>query len=299
LSDDERDRRADAGSSGPSPGAGNSGAGWPSAGAVLGGAGAVQGGAGPLPRDAGAGTAPPAVSAPRAAVVSGGGSGIGREIALELARRGFALALLGRRLAPLEATLAAAGQPAGDGGGLALACDVRDPAAVAGAAAAVEARWGAAEVVVPAAGTAHIRPFAELSPAEFAATVDTNLTGAFLLLRALLPAMRRRGHGWIFAVLSVAARRAFPEWAAYCASKWGLAGLLAALREELAGSGVRVTAIYPGATDTPIWEGIPGSWNRTLMVPPAEVARALGCALDADPRALYEEIHLGPAGGAL
>ncbi len=234
----------------------------------------------------------------RVAVVSGGGSGIGREIALELGRRGFALALLGRRRAALEETLRAAGLLATPGG-LALACDVRDPAAVGSAAAAVEARWGAAEVVVPAAGAARIRPFEELSPADFAATLETNLTGAFLLLHALLPAMRRRGRGWIFAVLSVAARRGFPGWTAYCASKWGLAGMLAALREELAGSGVRLTAIYPGATDTPIWDGIPGTWDRAAMVPVAEVARALGGALDADPRALYEEIHLGPAGGAL
>jgi NAD(P)-dependent dehydrogenase (short-subunit alcohol dehydrogenase family) len=237
-------------------------------------------------------------AAPRVAVVSGGGSGIGREIALELGRRGFALALLGRRPEPLAATLEAAGLLATPAG-LALTCDVRDAAAVGRAAAAVEARWGAAEVVVPAAGAARIRPFAELSPEDFTATLETNLTGAFLLLQALLPAMRRRGRGWIFAVLSVAARRGFPGWAAYCASKWGLAGLLAALREELAGSGVRLTAIYPGATDTPIWEGIPGTWNRAAMVPPAEVARALGCALDADPRSLYEEIHLGPVGGAL
>ncbi|MBV8202843.1 MAG: SDR family oxidoreductase [Acidobacteria bacterium] len=235
---------------------------------------------------------------PHVAVVSGAGSGIGREVALELARRGFALALLGRRLEPLEETLAAAGLLATPAG-LAMACDVRDADAAGRAATAIEARWGAAEVVVPAAGTARIRPFAELTPEDFAATVDTNLTGAFLLLRALLPAMLRRGRGWIFAVLSVAARRGFPGWAAYCASKWGLAGLCAALRAELAGSGVRLTAIYPGATDTPIWEGVAGDWDRGAMMPPAEVARAVGCALDADPRALYEEIHLGPAGGAL
>jgi NAD(P)-dependent dehydrogenase (short-subunit alcohol dehydrogenase family) len=292
VSDDElrsRERRGNG-----QAGAGAAGEGQPGAGA----AGEAQAGAGAAGEGQAGSTAAGAGPRPGAAVVSGGGSGIGREIALELARRGFALALLGRRLAPLAATLEAAGQ-GGPGGGLALACDVRDTAAVAGAAAAVEARWGAAEVVVPAAGTAHIRPFEELSPAEFAATVDTNLTGAFLLLRALLPAMRRRGRGWIFAVLSVAAGRAFPGWAAYCASKWGLDGLVAALRQELAGSGVRLTAIYPGATDTPIWEGAPGTWDRGAMMPATEVARALGCALDADPRALYEEIHLGPAGGAL
>jgi NAD(P)-dependent dehydrogenase (short-subunit alcohol dehydrogenase family) len=239
------------------------------------------------------------------AVVSGGGSGIGREIALELARRGFALALLGRRLEPLEATLKAAARPSGGPSpaprpdGLALSCDVRDETAVARAVAAVEERWGAAEIVVPAAGVAHIRPFEELSAGDFAATIETNLTGAFLLLRALLPAMRRRGRGWIFAILSVAARRGFPGWAAYCASKSGLAGLLAALREELAGSGVRLTSIYPGATDTPIWAEMAGQWDRARMMPAAEVARAVGCALDADPRALVEEVHLGPAGGAL
>jgi len=100
-------------------------------------------------------------------------------------------------------------------------------------------------------------------------------------------------------LLSVAARRGFPGWSAYCASKWGLAGLVAALREELAGSGLRITAVYPGATDTPIWDGMPGEWDRSRMVPAAEVARAIGYALSADPRAVVEEIHLGPAGGAL
>jgi NAD(P)-dependent dehydrogenase (short-subunit alcohol dehydrogenase family) len=227
------------------------------------------------------------------AVISGAGSGIGREVALELARRGWELALLGRGLQPLERTLADAG-----GGGGAFACDVRDPQAVAVASAAIEARWGAADVVVPAAGVSTIQPLEDTAPEEFAAVVDTNLTGAFLLLRALLPAMKRRGRGWIVPLLSVAARRGFPGWSAYCASKWGLAGLVAVLRDELAGTGLRITAVYPGATDTPIWEGMPGTWDRGLMVPAAEVARAIGYALSADPRALVEEIHLGPAGGS-
>jgi NAD(P)-dependent dehydrogenase (short-subunit alcohol dehydrogenase family) len=74
---------------------------------------------------------------------------------------------------------------------------------------------------------------------------------------------------------------------------------VAVLREELAGTGVRITAIYPGATDTPIWNGLPGDWKRGSMVPASEVARALRHALDAPASALYEEIHLGPSGGAL
>jgi len=228
------------------------------------------------------------------AVISGGGTGIGREIALELARRGFGLALLGRREEPLRQILEESGAD-----GLALVCNVRDAAVIARAADQIHERWEAAEVVVPAAGVAHIAPLDALSPEAFAETVDVNLTGSALLIQALLPAMKRRGRGWIVPILSVAARRGFPGWSAYCASKWGLAGLVAALREELSGSGVRITALYPGATDTPIWDNAPGNWNRAAMIPAREVARALGFALDSDPSTLVEEIHLGPAGGAL
>jgi len=228
------------------------------------------------------------------AVVSGAGSGIGREIALRLARRGHPLALLGRRREPLEETLAEGG-----GEGIARVCDVRDEAAVSAVARAVEERWGAASIVVPAAGVAAIAPLEEIPPQRFRETIDINLTGASLLIASLLSAMKRRGSGWIFPILSPAARRGFPGWSAYCASKWGLAGLVAVLREELAGTGVRISALYPGATDTPIWDRLPGDWNRAAMVSPREVARALGYILDADPSTLVEEVHLGPAGGAL
>lgn len=227
-------------------------------------------------------------------MVSGGGSGLGREIALELGRRGYALALLGRRREPLAETLSLAG-----GEGIVLPCDVRDPVGVERCVEEIHSRWEAAEILVPAAGVAVIKPLEQTTPAEFEETIATNLTGTFLLIRSLLPAMKRRGRGRIVPILSVAARRAFPGWSSYCASKWGLAGLVAALREELAGTGIRVTALYPGATDTPIWDGVPGTWDRAAMIRPSEVARALAYALDADPSTLIEEIHLGPAGGAL
>jgi 3-oxoacyl-[acyl-carrier protein] reductase len=229
------------------------------------------------------------------AVVSGAGSGLGREIALELARRGYDLALLGRRQAPLEETL----EIAAAGRGLILPCDVRDGVALERCAEEIRSRWGGAEIVVPAAGVASIAPVEQTSADDFANILATNLTGAFLLIRALLPAMRERGRGWIFPLLSVAARRGFPGWSAYCASKWGLAGVVAVLREELQGTGVKITALYPGASDTPIWDQLPGDWNRAAMVPPREVARALAYVLDADPSTLVEEVHLGPAGGAL
>ncbi len=228
------------------------------------------------------------------AVVSGAGSGLGREIALALSRRGHPLMLLGRRVEPLEETRGRA-----TGETVVMACDVREPAQTEQVAAVVAERWGAAQIVVPAAGVAAIAPLEETDPQVFRDILQTNLDGVFLLFRALLPAMRRRGGGHLFPLLSMAATRGFPGWSAYGASKWGLRGLVASLREELTGSGVRVTAVYPGATDTEIWGSLPGDWERSRMIPAAEVARAVIYALDADPRSAVEEIHLAPAGGAL
>jgi len=228
------------------------------------------------------------------AVVSGAGSGIGREIALELGRRGYPLVLLGRRRGPLEAMLAEGG-----GEGMVLPCDVRDAGAIDAAAAAVHERWPAAEVLVPAAGVAHVAPLVETEAERFRDVLETNLTGVFLLLRAFLPAMQRLGRGWVFPLLSGAARRGYPGWSAYCASKWGLDGLVAALREEVRGSGIRITALYPGSTATPIWDGLPGEWPRAAMIAPRDVARFVGQALDLGGTAELTEVHIDPAGGAL
>jgi len=227
-------------------------------------------------------------------VVSGAGSGIGRAVAVALGKRGHPLALLGRRREPLVETLEAVA-----GAGLALACDVRDPAAVEGAAREALDALGAPAVVVPAAGVLAVAPFEELAPAAFRETVETNLLGTFHLFQAFLPSMKAAGAGRLMPILSVAATRGFPTWSAYCASKWGVRGMVAALREELAGSGVRITAIYPGATDTTLWDGVPGEWDRGKMVPVEDVARAVVYALATPEPALVEEIHLGPASGAL
>lgn len=228
------------------------------------------------------------------AVVSGAGSGIGRAIALALARRGHPVVLLGRRPEPLAATLEEAG-----GDGLVLTCDVRQADSVAAATAQVHRRWPAAEILVPAAGVGVISPLEETSVEDFNRVLATNLVGVFHLLRSFLPAMRRRGKGWIFPLISVAGRQGFAGWSAYCASKWGVAGLVQTLRLELAGSGVRITSLYPGATASPFWDPLPGEWDRKAMLDASEVSRALVAALDAGPSAVVEEIHLGPAGGAL
>lgn len=228
-----------------------------------------------------------------AAVISGAGSGIGRAVALALAERGHPLVLLGRRAEPLTATLRAAGSK-----GIAVATDVRDGRAVQAAVEQGIAAGFRPQLVIPSAGVACVAPFGELEPETWRESLETNLLGAVFLYRACLPFLRERG-GHLFALLSVAAKKGFPNWAAYGASKWGLRGAVAALREELVGSPVRLTEIYPGATDSPLWEGVPGEWNRASMISAEAVAKAVVWALAADPSASVEEIHLQPRGGNL
>lgn len=228
------------------------------------------------------------------AVVSGAGSGIGAAVARALAQRGDALALVGRRREPLERLAAELGERV-----VVFPADVRDADRLAEVAAAVTRGLGTVETVVAAAGVARVGRLVDLSVEAVRESIETNLLGTAFLFRAFLPGMLARRRGTLVPLLSVAARKAFPDWSAYCASKWGTLGLVEALREELAGSGVRIVALTPGATETPLWDEVGGEWDRQRMIPPAEVARALLWALDSGERVAVEEIRLQPPGGNL
>ncbi|MEO8276385.1 MAG: SDR family NAD(P)-dependent oxidoreductase [Thermoanaerobaculia bacterium] len=228
-----------------------------------------------------------------AAVITGAGSGIGRAVARALARRGHPLILLGRRLETLEESLRESG-----GRGVCRAVDVRDDRALTEALVEAQKAGLVPRIVVPAAGIARVAPFSDLTGEQLRESVETNLLGALYLYRACLPALRSSG-GHLFALLSVAAKQGFPNWSAYSASKWGLRGAIAALREELRGTAVRMTEIYPGATASSLWDEVPGTWDRSTMMSPEVVATALVWALDADPAANVDEIHLQPRGGNL
>jgi NAD(P)-dependent dehydrogenase (short-subunit alcohol dehydrogenase family) len=233
------------------------------------------------------------VSEPWAAI-TGAGSGLGREIAIALGKRGFGLQLAGRRRPPLEETARRSATPTET-----ASIDVRDVEALRSWAEDTVRRWGPPAIVVPGAGAAAIRAADELLESELRDLLEVNLVGAVATVRAFLPALRAAGRGTICLLLSVAARTGFPGWSAYCASKAGLAGYARALRAELQGSGVGLLEVYPGATDTPIWDALPGTWNRNSMMRGSDVAAIIVDALAADRHLRVEELHLGPPGGAL
>ena len=175
----------------------------------------------------------------RRALVTGGGRGIGRAVAERLAAEGAHVIVAGRTAPEVE-------QTARDVGGTALVLDVTDRAAVAG----LPDRIGPVHVLVNNAGIAESAPFDRTTDDAWDRMMAVNVTSAFLLSRALVPAMVRATWGRVVNVASNAGLTGYAYTAAYCASKHAMVGLTRALAVEIAKSGVTVNAVCPGWVDT-------------------------------------------------
>ena len=233
----------------------------------------------------------------RLALVTGASGGIGGAVSRALAASGWEVALAARRAEPLGAL---AREIAARGGrALALPTDLTREDEVERLVRAVDEAWGRLDLLVHAAGYGRFSPLAETSLAEWERTLAANLTAVFLLSRASLGLLARGHEPQIMALISVAARRDFAGNAAYGAAKAGLLGLVGVMREELRPRGIRVTALIPGATDTPFWDRAGGHWDRSRMMRPETVARLVVAAAAVPAEAAVEEITIRPAGGDL
>ena len=181
--------------------------------------------------------------------ITGGGSGIGRALALEFAREGAAVAVSGRRLDRLEETVAAV---AGAGGkGLAVPCDVTDEEEVAAAVAKVVAELGRLDVAVANAGYSAVGAVEELPVEDWRSQFETNVFGLVATARHALPALRETG-GRLVLMGSVAAYYPARKMGPYMASKAAVRAIGDTLVVELAGSGVSCTTVHPGYVESEI-----------------------------------------------
>lgn len=224
-------------------------------------------------------------------VITGASQGIGAAIALAFAGEPEAhLALVARNAGKLDA-VARACRAAGATAET-FVCDVVSEEQVATMARAVQSARGTPDVVVNNAGVFEPGAIIETSAEAFRRQIDVNLTSAFLVTRAFLEPMIRRGSGHLFYMASVASIRAYPAGAAYCAAKHGLLGLARSVREETKTHGLRVTALLPGATFTPSWEGVDLPEER--FMPAEDIARALLDVYHLSDRTVVEELILRP-----
>lgn len=206
------------------------------------------------------------------AIVTGAGRGIGRAVAIELAGRGYRLALVSRTVTQLQETKEKSG-----GNAEIHAGDVGDPARVDQIVEQVLAKFGRVDALVNCAGTVFMRSIEQLTLDEWRRTLDTNLGSVFYFCRHLWPAWRRQGGGAVVNVSSYAARDPFDGLGAYGAAKAGVNLLSLALAREGAAIGVRVHTVAPAATETAMLRALltPEQLPSDRTLDPAEVARVI------------------------
>jgi NAD(P)-dependent dehydrogenase (short-subunit alcohol dehydrogenase family) len=205
-------------------------------------------------------------------VITGASSGIGYATAKLFSERGYRVYGISRRSD--------------------LRADVKNYGEIKGAIERVVEKEGGLDILVVNAGIARVGYVEEFEISDWLEVLNTNLNGAFYTVKAALPHIREGGH--IVFVGSIASKRAFPGWAAYCASKWGLLGFAKSLGEELKGR-IKVSTVLPGAVDTPLWEGIGGDKSRMLKA--EDVAKVILNIVESD--GWIREVEILPKGGII
>jgi 3-oxoacyl-[acyl-carrier protein] reductase len=184
----------------------------------------------------------------KVAIVTGAGSGMGEAIAHTYVREGAKVAVLDVNEQAANKVASAIGANA-----LAVACDVTNKADIARAVEMTEKKFGVTDILVNNAGVAHVnKPLMEIDEREYDRVFDVNVKGLFMFIQAVVPAMRTKGGGVIVNIGSTAGLRPRPGLSAYNATKGAVHNLTKTLAVELASDKIRVCAIAPVATDTPL-----------------------------------------------
>ena len=210
------------------------------------------------------------------AIVTGGSEGLGRALALELARRGARVAIVARTAERLERVVEEIREAGGEAH--AIVADVGDKHAIGRIAATAAALVGPIDLLVNAASTlgpVPLRPLLDTDCEDLERVLAVNVVGAFRLIKATVGSMLVRGRGLIIDVSSDAAVEAYPEWGAYGLSKAALDHLTRTFAAELEGTPVRLWSIDPGEMDTRMHaEALPEA-DRSTLADPADVARTI------------------------
>jgi 3-oxoacyl-[acyl-carrier protein] reductase len=231
------------------------------------------------------------------AIVTGAGSGIGRATALALAQTGVRVVLAARTQQNLEVVFHDITSKGGTA--LVVPTDVGDERQIEQLFARTQEQFGRLDILVTSAGGASFGPLVESRTEDWDAMIAINLRATYLCCKHALKVMLAQGRGHILNVLSIASQTALPGSAAYTASKFGALGLTKVLAAEVRAQGIKVTAVIPGAVDTPLWDKSGGDLDRRKMLAPADVAAAMLSVIAQPPSIYTDEIVLMPPLGIL
>jgi 3-oxoacyl-[acyl-carrier protein] reductase len=229
----------------------------------------------------------------KVAIVTGGSRGIGRGIAEALLGEGWRVRFCSRSQGSADEAQKELSARFGDAVS-GRPVDVRQQGDVDGFVEEVLSEEGRIDCLVNNAGLGIFGPVDELTGDQWREVIETNLSGCFYFLRAVAPAMKRQGSGWIFNIASLAGRNPFARGAAYNASKFGLIGLSEAAMLDLRPHGVRVASILPGSVDTGFRHPGDGK-DRSWMLQPEDIASMVLHLLSYPPHALPSLVEMRPA----
>jgi len=227
--------------------------------------------------------------------ITGASSGIGKATALALGAVGARVIVTSRTQKDIDKVT---GEIIKNGGtAISGCCDITKKGEIERLVNTIVKTWGEINILINGAGLWAFNEITDISEHEWDMQLDTNLKATFLCTQAVLKGMKINKNGHIINIISIAGEQPFNNCTAYCASKYGALGFTEALRLETRELGIKVTAVLPGATDTPGWKNT--DLDRGKMLSPASVAEAIVnvCSLPDD--CMAEKIVLRPQGGDL
>jgi NAD(P)-dependent dehydrogenase (short-subunit alcohol dehydrogenase family) len=226
------------------------------------------------------------------AIVTGGTRGIGRAIVEALLVEGISVCLSARHQNEIDdAVKQLEGR---DGRAIGFACDVRDYGQVKHLIDHAVKELGGLDILINNAGIGMFETVAETSPEDFRAVLETNLFGVFYCCHEAIPAMKKRGGGYIINISSLAGANPHPRMAAYNASKFGLNGFSEALMQEIRHDNIKVSYIMPGSVNTEFGGDSPSD-EKSWQLTPQDIARVVVDLLKHDDRALPSRIEIRPS----
>jgi 3-oxoacyl-[acyl-carrier protein] reductase len=230
---------------------------------------------------------------PTTALITGASEGIGRATAIALGRAGFCVGVCARTEAKIEQVVRELRESGAEAAG--VVADVSDPEQASGAVEQLSRTLGEIAVLVNNAGILIARPFQELTLEDWDRTMAINLRSLYLMTRAVLPGMRRRGGGAIVNVASLAGKHGFVGGTAYAASKHATLGFSRSLMLELRKENIRVISVCPGSVDTEMLRDQPMlKPDPQRILKPEDVAATIVQVLSLPDRALVSELEIRP-----